>query len=1440
MYGLSEDIVTAYSRCGITSLYPWQAECLQLDGVLAGSRNLLYSAPTSGGKSLVADIVMLQKVMSTRRKAIMIVPFVALASERTKVMQTVFSSERLKIVGYYSDVGSTSFDNVDIGYCTIEKANSLINRLIEERKLETLGIVVVDEVHMAGDPQRGYLLELLLTKLLFILAGDLQIVGMSATLPNINIFKDWLSAHLYITAFRPVPLTEYIKFEGNLYDSKGQLLQNLGKANSKDPDFVVPLVRHTLLESASVLIFCPGSKRYCENTAKLLALQLPACNDPAILTQRRGVVRELERTPGGLDLDLATFVTAGVAFHHSGLMTEEKEIIEDAYRSGIVKVIACTSTLAMGVNLPARRVIFRDLKKYKKELLTPREYQQMRGRAGRKGLDAHGESIIMCSDKTEFEAARNLISSELHPVTSCLLTDRKGMKRAVLEVVVAGVANSLEDLKTYLKSTLLHAELGHFDSGTVKCLLNAVAFLKEHDFVEQSLDGRLAATRLGCAAVYSSLSPEEALVVYGELRRASSRFSLSEDLHTVYLVTPVYMEEKYVSWARYAQLYAELVGDENRKNVADLIGISEAALYRAHRRQGWEPEHMPESRAVHKRFYIAMILSDLVQEKPFDAILHKYGGISRGDLQSLQSQSGSFAGMVKIFCQQLGWENLVAVVDKFQDRLQFGVSADLVELMQVPEIGGVRARLLYAEGYKDITALACASPEAICEALRKGSPFNPADKDRDAQRRLLFRAAHLISQGALKVVQAQLKEAAIEAQRKRSLLARVRELRTPPSTSPQSEGSTSSKESRVSRFSVGRKPRYSGESELPCPNVEGTASRTVSHLALTQGPIMLNAVNDDKASRIGHKFKVITVTKTPATFSEFIRQWATKDMYAWSCRGNPLGREILSLSVCWDFETVHHMDIESPHFHWTDARKVFGKRSIKVTFDAKFQLRYLMHNDVMPVPTFWDPKVAAWLLEPDSDERSLQTLFDATFPLYRASTADRMAEPTCSRAAWQALKLMGSLADRLQRQGLDDHFKGVEMPMAPILAKMEHVGIGFVEQVFSGYDGVFKTALRDLEAEAHTITGHPFSLTEPREVGKVLYDELRLPYDEMLSPMMRREDDRKRALGKAVYRRTCKEVLTKLTDHHPLPAIIMEHRRLSMLITAHLLPLRMASAMSVEFQMARVSCTLQTHTATGRMIAINPNLQNLPHPRSNGDGRAIDSLDLRNSFRAAEGMTFVSADYNQIELRIIAHLAEDENLISLIRSGGDFFNLLASQIFEKRLEAVTKEERQKAKALTYGVILETAFPGIPEWKRRTVESCYDFGYVETMLGRRRYLPAIHSKSALERSHAERQSINTTVQGSAADLIKVAMTHVDKRFREKRWGSWIGDRTDPRLCPLLLLPIHDELIFEVPIGLLDIIRPIIRDCMEKTCEMRVPLNVRLKVGQIWGQMREEED
>ncbi|KAG7238373.1 hypothetical protein INR49_030880 [Caranx melampygus] len=408
-WGLPKPVLERYQKHGVTHMFEWQAQCLTVGHVLQGG-NLVYSAPTSAGKTLVSELLMLKRVLETKRKALFILPFVSVAKEKMHYLQSVFEEAGVRVEGY---MGSTSaaggFTALDVAVCTIEKANSLINRLIEEDSMGLLGMVVVDELHMVGDSGRGYLLELLLTKIRYIaqkhnttgsLSDGVQIIGMSATLPNLSLLASWLGAELYQTDYRPVPLQEHLKIGCNIYDKSLSVVRQF----------------------TPVLHIKTG---VCLSDGKSDTKPHPVSLDQEGLVD---VIAQLRRTPAGLDPILQRAVPWGVAFHHAGLTFDERDVLEGAFRQGMVRVLAATSTLSSGVNLPARRVIIRT-PTFNGHLLDPLTYKQMAGRAGRKGVDTTEERYC----PTQLGAAT--LSSSLSPPEALgIFADlQRAMKGFVLE-----------------------------------------------------------------------------------------------------------------------------------------------------------------------------------------------------------------------------------------------------------------------------------------------------------------------------------------------------------------------------------------------------------------------------------------------------------------------------------------------------------------------------------------------------------------------------------------------------------------------------------------------------------------------------------------------------------------------------------------------------------------------------------------------------------------------------------------------------------------------------------------------------------------------------------------------------------------------------------------------------------------------------------------------
>ncbi|KAL7844280.1 hypothetical protein SRHO_G00228190 [Serrasalmus rhombeus] len=780
-WGLPKPVLEKYQSLGVKKMFEWQAECLILGKVLEG-RNLVYSAPTSAGKTLVSELLILKRVLETRRKAIFILPFVSVAREKMFYLQNVFQEAGVKVEGY---MGSTSaaggFSALDVAVCTIEKANGLINRLIEEDRMDLLGIVVVDELHMVGDSGRGYLLELLLTKIQYIAkksakrctgeisTDSVQIVGMSATLPNLDLLACWLNADLYHTDYRPVPLMEWVKIGNKIYDGSMNLVRPFTPALpvKGDDDHIVSLCFETVQAGHSALLFCP-SKNWCEKLADSIAREFYNLHHQekqsdsgvqSVSLNQEGlqeVVAQLKRSPAGLDQVLQRTVPWGVAFHHAGLTFDERDILEGAFRQGYIRVLVATSTLSSGVNLPARRVIIRT-PVFNGHLLDILTYKQMVGRAGRKGVDTVGESVLVCKEAEHMKGV-TLIQGSLKPISSCLVK-REGegvttsMLRAILEIIVGGVASTPEEVRTYASCTLLAANMASMQRdqggeqpetarshGAIEACMD---WLMDNEFIHIQKEGdtqRYCPTHLGSATLSSSLSPPEALGIFADLQRAMKGFVLENDLHILYQITPVYVDWTTIDWYQFFCLWEQL--PSAMKRVAEMVGIQESFLARSvSGKLIAKTEKQRRQMAIHKR------------EEPLGTVAKKYG-CSRGQLQSLQQSASTYAGMVTVFCNRLGWHNLELLLSQFQSRLSFGVQRDLCDLVRISLLNAQRARALYSAGLVTVAEVARAKIADVEKALRKAIPFKSSrqavdESEEDAQERRSMRCIWVSGKKAL-------------------------------------------------------------------------------------------------------------------------------------------------------------------------------------------------------------------------------------------------------------------------------------------------------------------------------------------------------------------------------------------------------------------------------------------------------------------------------------------------------------------------------------------------------------------------------------------------------------------------------------------------------------------------------------------------------------------
>ncbi|MBO6524898.1 MAG: DNA polymerase I [Balneolaceae bacterium] len=518
-------------------------------------------------------------------------------------------------------------------------------------------------------------------------------------------------------------------------------------------------------------------------------------------------------------------------------------------------------------------------------------------------------------------------------------------------------------------------------------------------------------------------------------------------------------------------------------------------------------------------------------------------------------------------------------------------------------------------------------------------------------------------------------------------------------------------------------------------------------------------------------------------------------------------------------------------------KPVFGnKDSIKVAHNYKFDYTMLFRHGIKIKGTSFDTMVAAYLVDASQkikmDELSKKYLGYEPVPIQaligkgkaQKSMADLTPEEVYLYACEDAdvtLQLYQILSKKLKEDELEEIANTVDFPLMEVLGDIEYYGIKLDVEMLEGFSKDLETDIKALEKEIYEKAGEEFNINSPSQLGDILFDKLGLPAG------------KKTKTGKYS---TNEAVLTKLAVKYEIPSLILEYRSLAKLKSTYV----DALPSMINPDTARVHTDFnQSVAATGRLASSNPNLQNIPIRTKRG-------REIRKAFIAEEGFKIMSADYSQVELRVIAHIAKDEAMIEAFKNGEDIHARTAKEIFHlDSLDEVTQDHRRKAKEVNFGIpyglsayglatnlgiensegkeMIEeyfNRFPNIQEYIDKTTAFAKENGYVKTLLGRRRYIPDINSGNWNARGFAERVAINMPIQGTAADIIKLAMINIHDCLENNELKS------------RMLLQVHDELIFEIHESELDTVPAKITELMESAMEMEVPLSVEAGIADNW--------
>ena len=557
---------------------------------------------------------------------------------------------------------------------------------------------------------------------------------------------------------------------------------------------------------------------------------------------------------------------------------------------------------------------------------------------------------------------------------------------------------------------------------------------------------------------------------------------------------------------------------------------------------------------------------------------------------------------------------------------------------------------------------------------------------------------------------------------------------------------------------------------------------------------------------------------------------------------SPIDAELVGLSFSVKKNEAFYVPVPA---NQEEARKIVdllrpvyeNEKILKVGQNLKYDYEVLMKYGVRLAGKMFDTMLAHYVIQPEL--RHNMDYLAEIYLNYKTIHIDELIGPKgknqknmrdlrpqdvyeyAAEDADVTLKLKNKLEDELKKYGAEELFYNIEMPLMPVLAEMEMNGVTIDTQSLADTSDVLTKRMEEVEKEIYELAGAPFNIASPRQVGEVLFDKLQIV-----------EKAKKTKTGQYV---TNEEVLQSLKGKHKIVEAILEHRGLKKLLGTYIdaLP-KLINARTGHIHTSFNQAT----TATGRLSSSDPNLQNIPV-------RGEEGKEIRKAFIPEPGCLFFSADYSQIELRVMAHLSGDENMIEAFREGHDIHAATAAKIYKEEMESVTRDQRTKAKRANFGIIygitvfglaerLEISrdeakmliegyfetFPKVKEYMEKAKEQARNQGYVETQFHRRRYLADINSANATVRGFAERNAINAPIQGTAADIIKVAMIRIYNRFRAE------GIRSK------MILQVHDELNFSVYPEEKEKVEQIVLEEMQNAFPMQVPLVADCGWGNNW--------
>ncbi|MEM3818821.1 MAG: DEAD/DEAH box helicase [Nitrososphaerota archaeon] len=684
------------AKKNVTELYPPQEEAIKA-GILEGE-NIILSTPTASGKTLAA-LLAASTHLSRGGKVLYLVPLRALASEKiveiNDILCTGSSFKSAISTGDY-DSSDPWLQAFDIIVSTNEKADSLLRH--GAQWIKDISLVILDELHLVNDSERGPTLEIVITRLRRILPKA-QYIGLSATISNAEDLGEWLNAKVIKSDWRPVPLKEGVLTDSTIEFEDGEIKE----LNVLHKNVVVNAILNIVEEGGQVLVFASTRKK-AEDYAYKIAQAFNERLD-IISWEEREMLREystelISEERSGFTENLARLVEAGAAFHHAGLASYHRKIIEEAFRNRVLKTVVATPTLAAGVNLPARMVLITEVKRYVPgygyQKIPVIEYKQFCGRAGRPRYDEIGYAVTI--SRTEEEKnyiIQEYVNGELEKIVS-RLSSEKHLRTHVLAIISSAEVESISNLLRFFEETYLGYLYG---SRVVRSKIEStLEFLKSYRFIE--IDGnRLRATKLGVRVSQLYIDPLTAKILLENFEKAGPIVNTFGMLHLI-AFTP---EVPRIPMKKLSTSILEEYVEKYRDGM--IIPPADAD----------DPNYDEYLDAVR----LSMVLEGWIEELP-EAELYDRFGVQPGDMAALRETAEWIAYSASQIAKVSGNTRFVIPFEKLSERIKHGVREELLPLTRLKGIGRVRARALYRAGYTSIEKLRAVTVEDLTRVLGIG------------------------------------------------------------------------------------------------------------------------------------------------------------------------------------------------------------------------------------------------------------------------------------------------------------------------------------------------------------------------------------------------------------------------------------------------------------------------------------------------------------------------------------------------------------------------------------------------------------------------------------------------------------------------------------------------------------------------------------------------